>query len=44
MNEIPIGALVWMSLGNIMLSERIQAQRTACYVSIYMKCPEEASL
>ena len=38
-------AKTWMNLENTMLNEGSQSQRTTySYDSIYMKCPEEASL
>ena len=39
--DVPTHAVIWMSLENTMLAERIQLQKiTYCVLPIYMKCPE----
>ena len=40
-NDVFIQATSWTSLGNMMLSERSQSQKTTLYDSFYMKNPEE---
>lgn len=40
-NEVLLYATIWMRIENIMLNERIQAQKNHIfYDSMYVKCPE----
>lgn len=40
-NELLVQATAWTSMENVMLSERNQTQMVI--LSIYMKCPEQAT-
>lgn len=43
-NEVPIHVSTRINLGNIVLNERIQAQKITNYVSVNRKSPEKANL
>lgn len=43
-NEVAIHVSTRINLGNIVLNERIQAQKITNYVSVNRKSPEKANL
>ena len=44
-NEVPIHAIRWMNLENMMLSERSQSQKShILYDPFHMKCPEQEKM
>ena len=43
-NKVLIHATTWRKLGNILLSEISQTQKATQIMTVYMKCPEQATL